>query len=276
MGSVFSPLDEELALLPGNLTPGQQNHTVHLASWMPFKKAASMMEKLLGVQISEETVRRLTQRMGGALEQAQTQEAQTPFPEEKEGICIPERRVFSADGAMVGLVHGEWAEVRTLVIGEIKEQTKKKKKHGEQEPRVVDLSSFSRLVDAETFCQLAEGEMRRRHVLEAKEVCAVMDGADWLQEFIDMHREDATRILDFPHAAEHVACLLEALVKAGYTFPPHMLERCLHILKNHGPSFLLSRRDRLPPSLLEHDGIREHVGYLRKREALMQYPTFLK
>jgi hypothetical protein len=243
---------------------------------MPFKKAASMMGQLLGVQISEETTRRLTQRMGDALEQAQTEEAQAPFQEEKEGECIPETMALSADGAMVGLVHGQWAEVRTLVIGKIKEQAKQKKKHGEQEPRVVELSSFSRLVDAEKFCQLAEVEMRTRHILQAKQVCAVMDGADWLQEFVDVHREDAVRILDFPHAAEHVNALLEALVKAGYTFPPQMLTRCLHILKHRGPSFLLSQLDRLPPSLLEHDGIREHVGYLRKRETLMQYPTFLK
>ncbi|GCF12034.1 hypothetical protein KDI_55980 [Dictyobacter arantiisoli] len=234
------------------------------------------MGRLLGVQISEETVRRLTEQMGSALEQAQTQEAQAPFQEAGATVCIPEKRAFSADGAMVGLVHGEWAEVRTLVIGEVKEQTSAKKKRCKQEPRVVDVSSFSRLVDAETFCQLAEVEMRRRHVLEAKEVCAVMDGADWLQEFIDVHREDATRILDFPHAAEHVTCLLEALVKAGYTFPAQMLERSLSILKQRGPSFLLSRIDRLPSSLLQQNGIREHVGYLRKREALMQYPTFLK
>jgi hypothetical protein len=276
VGSVFSPLDEELALLPGNLAPRQQDHVVHLASWMPFKKAASMMEKLLGVQISEETARRLTERMGDALEQAQTEEAHAPFQEAKEGECLPENMAFSADGAMVGLVGGEWAEVRTLVIGKIKEQAKKKKKPGSQEPRVVELSSFSRLVGAEKFCQLAEVEMRRRGVIQAKQVCAVMDGADWLQEFVDVHREDAVRILDFPHAAEHVNSLLEALVKAGYTFPSQMLERCLHILKHRGPSFLLSRIDRLPPPLLEQNGIREHVGYLRKREALMQYPTFLK
>ncbi len=275
MGSVFSPLDEELALLPGNLAPLQQDHVVHLASWMPFKKATAMMEKLLGVQISEETARRLTERMGEALEHAQTQEAQAPFQEEQEGACLPEPLAFSADGAMVGLVGGEWAEVRTLVMGKIKALVKKKPLC-QQEPRVEDISSFSRLVDAETFCQLAEVEMRTRRVLQAKQVCAVTDGADWLQEFVDVHREDAVRILDFPHAAEHVNALVEALVQAGYTFPPQMLERCLHVLKHRGPSFLLSRIDRLPSALLEQNGIREHVGYLRKREALMQYPTFLK
>src|SRR5581483_1881105 len=44
-------------------------------------------------------------------------------------------------------------------------------------------------------------ETRRCRLVEAKEVCVVMDGAGWLQPFVDMHRQDAVRILDFPHAA---------------------------------------------------------------------------
>ena len=57
-----------------------------------------------------------------------------------------------------------------------------------------------------------------------------MDGADWLQFFTERHRPDAVRILDFPHAAEHISELLEALENAGMRFPPHMLDRCLHLL----------------------------------------------
>jgi hypothetical protein len=44
-------------LLPGNLASRQQEHLVHLASWMPFDKAAQMIEELLGVQTNQETVR---------------------------------------------------------------------------------------------------------------------------------------------------------------------------------------------------------------------------
>jgi hypothetical protein len=43
VGRVFFPLDEELALLPGNLAPRQQEQLVHLASWMPFAKAAQKL-----------------------------------------------------------------------------------------------------------------------------------------------------------------------------------------------------------------------------------------
>ena len=46
--------------------------------------------------------------------------------------------------------------------------------------------------------------MHRRGVENAKEAAAIMDGADWEQGFIDYHCPRATRILDFPHAAEHV------------------------------------------------------------------------
>src|SRR5260370_19719792 len=107
------------------------------------------------------------------------------------------------------------------------------------------LSYFSRLADAFTFTTLAKVEMRRRKVADAREVCAVMDGADWLQTFTERHRPDAVRILDFPHAAEHINNLLEALEKASMQFPPQMLQRCLHILKHRGPRPLPGMADRL-------------------------------
>src|SRR5258707_1168904 len=41
----FSPLDEELALLPGQLTPLLQDHLAHLGTWMPFAHAAQMLSR---------------------------------------------------------------------------------------------------------------------------------------------------------------------------------------------------------------------------------------
>jgi hypothetical protein len=124
---------------------------------------------------------------------------------------------------MISLVNKQWVETRTVAIGEPQEQ---RGAQGERESHVGKLSYFSRLADASTFTNLAEVEIRRRKVREAKEVCAVMDGADWCQLFTERHRPDAVRILDFPHAAEHVTKLLEALEQAGMRFPPQMLERC--------------------------------------------------
>ena len=209
--------------------------------------------------------------MGTYMEAAQAAESDAPSSQESKDQPAPQRCALSADGAMVPLVKKQWAETRTVSIGEPQE---KRSADGEREIHVGQLSYFSRLADASTFIDQAEGEIRRRKVEEAKEVCAVMDGADWLQTFTDRHRPDAVRILDFPHAAEHVTQLLEALEKAGMHFPPHMLDRCLHILKHRGPRALLRLADRLGSDLAQQKGVQEHLDYLLKREAFMQYPEF--
>jgi hypothetical protein len=271
VGKVFFPLDEELELLPGKLAPRQYEHLVHLSCFMPFDKAAQMMEEIVSVQTNEETVRRLTEQVGSWMEASQTAEIEGASEPESEDEEPSERCVISPDGAMISLVHKQWVETRTVAIGEPQEKLNTK---GKREIHVGNLSYFSRLAEASMFTRMASVEIRRRKVREAKEVCAVMDGADWCQLFAQRHRPDAVRILDFPHAAEHVTKLLEALEQAGIHFPPHMLDRCLHLLKHRGPRPLLHMADRLENHLAQQKGIHEHLDYLQKREELMHSPEF--
>jgi hypothetical protein len=111
---------------------------------MPFEKAAQMIEELLWVQTDQETVRRLTQRMAACMEVAQTaQTAQddASCPQESKDQPPPQRCVLSADGAMISLVHKQWAETRTVAVGEPQE---KRTADGEIEIHVGQLSYFSR------------------------------------------------------------------------------------------------------------------------------------
>ena len=221
---------------------------------MPFRHASQVLEDLLGVHVSPETARRLCEEVGKRVEEKQTAQAHEPWKEEANAKDAPSRLAISADGAMVPLRGGEWAEVRTVAIGEVPP--------GSADPEQVhvrDLSYFSRLTDATHFTDLAEVETRRRHLVQAKEVCAVMDGADWLQALVDIHRGDAIRILDFPHAAEHLNQLLEALSALGHAFPARMLERCLHVLKHRGPDALLRMADRLTEREINQEAVHEHV-----------------
>src|SRR5260370_3610895 len=113
---------------------------------------------------------------------------------------------------------GEWGEVRRAAIGEVEAH---RSPQGNEQVKVTHLSYFSRMTDAETFEQLAEVELRRRGVRQAQAICAVTDGAVWLQHFIDLHRPDAVRILDFPHAAEYVSAIVEAVLASGRHVPFH-------------------------------------------------------
>ena len=63
----FFPLDEELELLPGSLTPGLEEILVRLGSWMPFAQAQRFLVDWLKLNsLSEATVRRHTEAAGAA------------------------------------------------------------------------------------------------------------------------------------------------------------------------------------------------------------------
>ena len=164
---------------PGSLTPKHQEHLVHLASWMPFGHAAEVLERMLGVQVSATTARRLTEGAGATLEALQTEASRSdPEPQESCPAAPPGEKalVVSADGAYVPLIKGEWAEVRTLAIGVVDSHPLAP----DEEVQTHDWSYFSRLTDAATFADLAEVETRRRGVTRAERVVAVLDGAEWL------------------------------------------------------------------------------------------------
>jgi len=173
---------------------------------------------------------------------------------------------MSGDGAMVHLVGGEWAEVKTLALGEVT-----RKKNGEV--CTQHLSYFSRLSDATSFAHAALVETHRRGLEKAIEVAAVQDGAEWLQGLVDYHRADAVRILDFAHAAEYISEIGEAVRAAGGRLPEGWLTGVLHRLKAEGPARVLSTWPgwRLTAPVLS---CRRKLAYLQKREAHMQYPSY--
>ena len=266
--SGFFPLDEELALVPGTLAPSIQDHLTHLASWMPFRRAAQMLERLLGVQVSEATIRRHTETVGALYEQQQTAMSQQASPGNERSAsassCGPATRpqwrwrlCGAGQGRLGRSPHA--GHRRSGPIGS-----------AEQEVRTHALSYFSRMTDAATFAELAEVETQRRGVVQAEQVCAVTDGAEWLQGFIDLHRADALRILDFPHAAQRFGMIAEAYEQHGHPLPAQWVQQHCHDLKHQGPAGVLERLRALPPL----EAGEEHLHYLEKREALMQYPTY--
>ena len=127
VGPGFFPLDEELELLPGGLTPHLHECLVRLGAWIPsFDAAGALLQALTGAYVSEPGVRRKTEAAGAAYVAWQTEEVERierALPLAPPG---PAKALLSVDGVMVPLLHGEWAEVRTLVMGEIQAPVKEK------------------------------------------------------------------------------------------------------------------------------------------------------
>ena len=160
------------------------------------------------------------------------------------------------------------------------------------EGEVEQLSYFSRLTDAATFGEAAVVETHRRSVAVAKEVAAVVDGAEWLQGFLDLHCPDAVRILDFPHALEHLNKVGQAVFGAGSAEASTWLAAQRHALRHEGPDEVMRTLRSLVPSAgeaatgqeqsaaateprqKEKAAGQEDVEYLSKRVRQMQYPAY--
>ena len=189
VGEAFFPLDEELGLVSGGLTPRGEELLARLASWMPFESAQELLEELVGVRVSKATARRATLATGMAglaVWEAEVERLKQEAPQAPDGA---DKQVMSGDGAFVHLVGGEWVEVKTLTIGEVTRNSR-------GEVGIQQVSSCSRLAEASRFAETALVETHRRGLEQATAVGAVQDGAEWLQGLVDYHRADAVRILD--------------------------------------------------------------------------------
>jgi len=271
----FSPLDEQLQLLPSVLSPWLAEAVVRLGTWMPFERVPEALRFFTGVAVSVETVRRLTEMAGQALvavADAEVAQLEAELPPAPAG---PPVQQLSVDGAMVPLVGGQWAEVKLLAMGTVTPGG-----GADAAPRTTDLSYVARLTDADTFGRQATLETHRRGTETSGRVAAVLDGAVWQQGFVDLHRPDAIRILDFPHAAEHLTAAVTPTLGKDTRPTRAWLDQQCHTLKSGDPADVLEALCRLPTAQAADaaaaDAARAStVEYLAARWEQIQYATFL-
>lgn len=279
MGRGFSPLDEELGLLPNTRwSPRLLEGLARLGTWLPFEQGPRALAFFWQVEPDRDTARRVTEAVGAAQVAVETTEVQRLERELPPAPLGPPLQVLSVDGALVPLVGGQWAEVKTLALGTV-QPPRQDPTTGEWEVHTEDLSYFSRLADAETFTRLATVETHRRGVESAGVVCGVVDGADWCQGFLDLHRPDAVRVLDFAHAVEHLSTAAQATFGAGSAASAVWLQQQRHELKHADPAQVLAALRTLPVEAAAEPAAAaaaraETLGYLEKRREQLRYAEF--
>jgi hypothetical protein len=193
----FFPLDDRLGLLSCGYSPVLVEAMIRLGTRLPFAVVAEEMDRLFGVSVSPDTVRRLTEEAGAVLagiEQEALERLEQNAPEELDGPAVQQ---LSADGCMLSLTDGRWTEVRTMAIGTVVRQD-------DGDVRAEAITYFSRHGSADAFIRQTTLPTHERGTRRATTVAAVMDGASWLQELISEQCPNAVRILDFPHAVGYL------------------------------------------------------------------------
>lgn len=281
-----------MELLPGRLSPTLQAHLVRLGAWLPFGQAAQALGWLGQVTVSETTACRLTEAAGAAYVAMQTAAVERLEQELPPAPAGPAVQQVSVDGAMVPLVGGLFAEVKTVAVGTVvvagRGAAREVGADGVTDsagPAVRPVqteawSYFSRMTDHLTFGRLALVELHERGTETARTVVAVTDGSEWIQGFVDLHCPEAVRILDFPHAVEHLHSAAKATFGEGTPGTAAWLDQVAHQLKHGDPERVIDALTALPTETARDPAAaaaaREAaLAYVRKRLPHMQYARFL-
>lgn len=227
-----APLDRRLGLQPGQVTAGLAALLALSGVELAFGSAADFLEEMLLVRVSENTIRKETEcfgRLQTEWEQEQVTASQDPAHLQarlRERHSPPTRLYGSLDGAHVRIEPhtqeekeaeegapaekwremkvGGWYQVEPVPQNQHTRRHREKSELGTQALRTTAMQYFCQIGSADPFGELLWATGCRQHADLAPEVVFVCDGARWIWRLVEQYYPQATQIVDWFHAEEHL------------------------------------------------------------------------
>jgi hypothetical protein len=282
-GQGHLPWDELLRLSPQRLTAAAEEVATLAGVQESFGKAAERtLRKMAGIHLCESTVERTTEaageRLGQALKDGEVFGPKQAWDWNKDRTGKTCAYVsLDATGILMQGANGAKVDGRMVWVGMIYNP----------QPRAVDEETLSKPCDGVRYLAglytLEELglQMRRQGAHagmdEAEQWIALSDGGNGLDNFLDVNFPLAVRILDFQHAAGHLATLAK-LVRPGGA-GEKLAEAWCHTLKHAGGARLLKVLDKLDRKAMTEEARAKHttvMEYVRKNLHRTDYPEYLR
>jgi hypothetical protein len=233
---------------------------VWLGTEEPFAKAREGMSVHHGLTLSAEQIRCRTEEAGQVYEALQIEGGSA----DEASRGLRDRQMVCVDAAKVRVIGQGWCDAKTLTIGRVR-----------ADGSATDFSYFSRMMECHAFAQAARGEAARRGLAASSAVCAVMDGAEYNQSVVDVLRPDATRILDFYHAVEHLAGAGRGVWGEDLAALSTWLQPIRHTLRHGTPEAVLAQLADWAAAHPDHVvSIDAELAYFTKRQDQIAYAAF--
>jgi hypothetical protein len=251
---------------------------------VPFREAAGLLADLLGVTAHEATLRRYTYQAGEAALAEEAAALREVLAGPPPGPAAPPCLQLSLDATKVPLVGGLWTDAKLAAFGEVVPGPPDDA--GRPTVTTRRVSYAARWEPAEAFGATITLEAHRRGLLGAPTVASPNDGAEWIQGNLDLVAPQAVRILDFPHAVEHLGAVAALVYGEGAAEAAAWVASQRQALLADGPGPLLAAlaacRERGPcPSARPTVGGRapeeqlaREIAYFASRAAQLDYPAF--
>jgi hypothetical protein len=266
-------------------TPRVEELLARLGPAVDFAEAAAVVQLALGVRVSEATQRRRTYAAGAAALAVEAAELRRVEQELPVAAVPPPRLQLSLDATTVPLVGGAWTEVKLAAFADLV-PAPAAEAAGAATLEAVDLSYAARWEPAAAFARTLTLEANRRGVDEAPLVVSPNDGAEWIQGVLDHLAPRAVRILDEPHAAEHLGRIADLAygerTPAAVAWADTQRER----LQREAPAGVLAELARCrergpqpgtpagPEGLAPADLLAREVAYCEQRADQIRYAAF--
>jgi hypothetical protein len=279
-----SPLDRRIGIEAGQVTAGLAELLALAGVEIAFEEATRWLEHYLLFRISDNTLRKETERFG-ELQEAQETEWKEKSQEEawlqqrqRELGKQPGRLYGSLDGVMAPLI-GEWRELKNIAWYRVeKVRSYQKRRHhakrvGEQNDlQAQDISYACDFKTAEEFSDLFWASACQRQADLAEELVFVCDGAVWIWKLIERHFPHAVQIVDWYHASEYLPPIAEAAFCPG-TEPYHAwLENARSLLWEGQIAKLIHACQQLSSQAAA--AVHKAVTYFTHNQKRMDYARF--
>jgi hypothetical protein len=281
-----SPLDRRMGIEAGQVTAGLAELLALAGVEIAFEEATRWLEHYLLFRVSDNTLRKETERFG-ELQEAQETEWKEKSQQEawlqqrqRELGKQPGRLYGSLDGVMAPLI-GEWRELKNIAwyraeqIRSYQKRRRHAKRVGEQNDlQAQDISYVCDFKTAEEFSDLFWASACQRQADLYQELVFVCDGATWIWKLIERHFPHAIQIVDWYHASEYLPPIAEAAFRPDTPQYHAWLENARTLLWEGQIDKLIHACQQLASQATT--AVHKAVTYLTHNHKRMDYARFRK
>jgi hypothetical protein len=281
-GQGHAPLDTELGLGQGALTPALARVACRAGIETSFGEASDLLAETLGVAVPADAVRRVTERVGAVAETEQ----QAASAQAQQGRVQPDGAgaavlVVEVDGVQVHL-DDAWHEMKVGRVAPLGPALQTDPRSGRTFLRLGPSVCCAGLEAAEEFwyrvyvqaCRGGLGQTTRR-------VVVLGDGAEWIwkraAQFVGRPGVEVLEIVDINHAYDHLWPVGRAVFDAEADLGA-WVEPLKDALYTQGAGAVLAALDALalePAAATAADLLRTTRAYFADNAARMDYPRFV-
>jgi hypothetical protein len=249
-----------------------------LSAHLPFSTATQILEEIAKVSLSSRQVETVGEAIGEEAELLEQKSSTEALEQDLAGVVGPEaekarRRVWivEMDGCMAPMRGGTSSEVKVGIIYELESRVEISKDRWE----LLQKQRCEVRGNLEEFRRRLWAMMIRVGVRQEDKIVVIGDGAEWIDQTVEMIFYGARRIMDFYHLAQRIWAVGGARFGTSSQRVNQWAREKLSLMKAGEVERVIRALVQLKIEGAEAEAIRaEAVGYIKNNREGMAYDEY--